>query len=517
MSKTELELKLEIGEDAIRKLAGNPALREMAIGKKTRRQLRSIYYDTSDLRLRRERTSLRVRWDGKKWVQTLKRGTSLEHGLSKPIEVEAVLDGPDLDITRIDDETLKPWLEELVSDTTLEPVFETRMKRDIRLLEVDDAGTVELAIDRGAVQNAERKQDFSEVELELKSGSPHTLLTVSEKLFDGERIIPSSRSKAERGYALVCDEGPATADEAKPHLYTRADLSPDLPCEDALTRIGRAAARQILGNWNAILTSDEPEVPHQLRIGLRRMRTALKIFRSATDIDDLQPLSKQARDMGRIVGQLRNADVLVSDIVAPAVDDLGTKKRHEALLAFLEEERLRQRQAVRTALTGTDWTCMKLNCMLFEQAVDRALHGRALKDDLLALSASELDRTWRFVRKKGRGFARHKISERHELRKALKELRYACDPFLPLYQTEAAKKFLRDLRRLQDVFGYLNDVAMAEELAETIAADHAGRKDLKKSVSAICEWHGARAKEAMKKADSRWRKLLDDRKFWRPA
>ena len=57
---------------------------------------------------------------------------------------------------------------------------------------------------------------------------------------------------------------------------------------------------------------------------------------------------------------------------------------------------------------------------------------------------------------------------------------------------------------------------MAEELAKTIAADHPDRKDLRKSVSAICKWHGTRANKAMKKADSRWRKMVDDKKFWRP-
>lgn len=517
MSSTELELKLEIGEDAIGKLVRNPALRKMATGQSVERELRSTYFDTPDLLLRRERTSLRVRWDGNKWVQTLKRGTRLEHGLSKPLEIEDDLEGPDLDVSKISDPDMQSWLLELVNGAPLEPVFETIMNREINLLKVKDAGTVELAIDRGAVQISDLKEDFNEVELELKSGKAHAILSASEKLFRSGLVTPSGRSKAERGYALVSREKVKDAPEAAPHLYVRADLTSDLTSEEALKRIGKAATRQILGNWDAILTSDEPEVPHQLRIGLRRLRTALKIFRSATGNDRLHPLSKQARDMGRVVGGLRNADVLVSDIVTPAVEDIGLKKRHQALLDFLEGERLRQRSLVRASLTQADWTIMKLNCMLFEQAVDRALRGKGLKDDLLALSAGELDRTWRFVRKKGRGFANHKISQRHELRKALKELRYACDPFLPLYQDEAAKKFVRDLRRLQDVFGYLNDVAMAEELAKTIATAHPDRKDLNKSVAAVCKWHDARAKEATKKAESRWRKLVDDTKFWRPA
>ena len=515
MGNVELELKLEIGSEALSKLPHNPALRDMAAGETAQRALRSIYFDTSDLRLYHAKASLRLRWDGTKWVQTLKRGTTLSHGLASPIEIECEVEGPELDLEAISDQTARAWLSELVADQPLVPVFETDMHRDVSLLTVDGDGTVELAVDRGAVQNADRKHDFSEVELELKSGNPHALLTASEKLFSAEPVAASGSSKAERGYALIRQDEGQQPVEAGVCLFVRPELRPDMPADQAVKAIGKAAADQILGNWDALATCDDPEVPHQLRIGLRRMRTVLRIFRSAADSGDLEPLSRRARDMGRIVGELRNADVIVDDIVAPAVDDLGMKKRHAALLDFLQQERLRHRAIVRQAVAGADWTFFKLNCMLFEHAVDRALRDHAMPGDATALAAGALDRAWRGVRKKGRGFARHKISERHELRKELKVLRYACDPFLPLYPGSAAKKFLRDLRRLQDVFGYLNDVAMAEQLAATIATEQPERKELKKSVSDICTWHGKRARTAMKKADARWRKLVDDPKFWR--
>ncbi len=517
MGNKELELKLEVGADDIRRLSRRAAFRRLSAGKKTYRQLRSIYFDTPDLRLHREKASLRVRKDGERWVQTLKRGTSLEHGLSNPIEIEYELTGPKLDISRIDDPVLKPWLCELVGDQPLQPVFETNMKRATSLLTVDGSGTVEVAIDQGAVQNQERRQPFNEIELELKSGDPHTLLTISEALFAPDSITPSDRSKAERGYALLRQDGDLRPQQPKPHGYSRPDLTPQIPVEQALKMIGRAAARQILGNWQALLTSDEPEVPHQLRIGLRRLRTALKIFQSSTDIDSLRPISAMARDLGRIVGELRNADVLLNDIVTPALAELGIKKRHAALIDFLEQDRVRQRETVRRALRDKHWTPLKLNCMLFDQAVDRAIIGRALPDQVMRMSSLELDRAWRKARNRGRGFARLKISERHELRKALKELRYTFDPFLALYKTEAAKEFLNDLKRLQDVFGYLNDVAMAESLEDTIARNHPQRKDLNKAVAEICKWHRKRAKAAMKKADTRWHKLVDDQKFWREA
>ena len=105
------------------------------------------------------------------------------------------------------------------------------------------------------------------------------------------------------------------------------------------------------------------------------------------------------------------------------------------------------------------------------------------------VAAEALEDVWQLVRQRGRGFAKLRISERHELRKTLKTMRYASDYLMPVYPGPDSRTFFERLRGLQNVFGYLNDVAMAEELARTIAADHPKRSDLNKSVKRICKWH----------------------------
>ena len=515
MSSTELEVKLEIGSESVRRLPGKSALRQMALGKPSRKKLQSTYYDTASHRLRDEKASLRIRWDGKNWIQTLKYGTGVEHGLSNPFEIECVLDKPHLDLDRIDDPGITPWLSDILSDGEMLPVFETEIDRTIHMLRCDDIGTVELAIDRGKVKNPEKSAAISEVEIELKSGLPFALLTVSEQLFDGERITASKASKAERGYALSrkpCGKKP------NPKAVVKPAFSADAPAEKAFRAIGRSAAGQVLNNWNLLPVSDDPEVPHQLRVGLRRLRACLKVFRSFLTSDDLQRVSDDARDMGRVVGDLRNADVLLDDIAIPAIKALGNEKKHSATLKYLREGRDRQRRAVRKALAGKRWTFLKLNCMLFEQAVDRAFLNSVTPppdERVIATSRRELDRTWRHVLKKGRGFADHRIEQRHEMRKVLKTMRYASEYFLPLFPGSDAYRFSGRLKRLQSVFGYLNDIAMAEQLAATMAKQHPDNAELQKSVAKIVGWHRSRAKGAMRKADRRWKKLRDCNKFWR--
>lgn len=101
------------------------------------------------------------------------------------------------------------------------------------------------------------------------------------------------------------------------------------------------------------------------------------------------------------------------------------------------------------------------------------------------------------------------------MRKMLKTMRYASENFVQIYPGLDAARFFAKLRQLQDVFGYLNDVAMAEELAAKIAVDHPDRADLQKSVGDIVDWHRERAEIAMQKAGRRWKKLRQSRKFWR--
>lgn len=514
MSSTELELKLRIDAEAARRLRDKPALLKMARHQSSQSDLRSIYFDTADFRLRRKRASLRVRWDGRQWVQTLKRRTRLKHGLSNPVEVETVVADPIVDIAGIEDRTHRSWLKKTVSGCTLSPVFETNVRRSTTLVDVAGTGTVEVVIDNATVGNDDMSDDFSEVELELKAGTAHAILTTSEILFDQDSVAASQGSKAERGYALITGAGePSQAGMTGRH-YQHPPLTPETPADEALKMIGRSAADQVLGNWDLLLASDHPEVPHQLRVGLRRFRTALKIVKSAAGVKELDRLSKDARRLGRIVGRLRNADVLIDDIVMPVIRDTGKRARHKPLLRYLEAERIRQRRRVRRQLNDGRWAHLKLNCMLFDQAVDRALPEGGVADDLHDLSARELQRFWHAVKQSSRDFSRSQIDERHELRKLLKTMRYAGDCFVPLYPASDTKRFIDKLKRMQDVFGYLNDVAMANHLALAIADRYPDRGDLNKSVAAICNWHDHRAKTALRKADKRLQNLLESPKFW---
>ena len=89
----EFELKLALSEDDFDRLIAHPRLSEPQLGR-SEKVLRSIYYDTPDLRLRDLGVTLRVRNDGDGFVQTIKAECRFENGVSNPIEVEFLSRAP---------------------------------------------------------------------------------------------------------------------------------------------------------------------------------------------------------------------------------------------------------------------------------------------------------------------------------------------------------------------------------------------------------------------------------------
>jgi CHAD domain-containing protein len=105
---------------------------------------------------------------------------------------------------------------------------------------------------------------------------------------------------------------------------------------------------------------------------------------------------------------------------------------------------------------------------------------------------------------------------RHELRIALKKLRYASEFFRSLYGRKDARRYLRRLSRLQDLLGALNDVATAGRvLQELLARVEPGDGESLARAAGFVEGFAARQDElALRKLAAQWRRFADTRPFW---
>jgi len=197
---SEIELKFVLDEDATRKL--HERLRAFGVGaaaKPATRTLRSVYFDTPDRSLRKAGIALRLRRDGRRWIQTVKSRGQLTSGLSRTGESESLAPGGKLCPESIPDPVARAEVMRSVNGDDLQPVCETLIRRTARRLPTGDGGSAEVAIDVGEIRSGERTAPFREAEIELIDGSPGGLFDLARALFPEGGIQFSRFSKAARG------------------------------------------------------------------------------------------------------------------------------------------------------------------------------------------------------------------------------------------------------------------------------------------------------------------------------
>ena len=194
---TELEIKLTLSEQAqaqaVDWLLAQP---QAALGE--RKTLLNRYYDTADAALNQAKAALRVRQAGDRYIQTLKTQGEFVGGAHRRQEWEWPLPSSELDLTLLAQTPLSDQLDL----QRLHLAFETNFSRQVIMLEA--AGSViEVAVDSGNIVGGDQSRPLHEVEFELKSGQPESLMTWARALADEVPVFLNLVSKAEQGYYLA--------------------------------------------------------------------------------------------------------------------------------------------------------------------------------------------------------------------------------------------------------------------------------------------------------------------------
>ena len=201
---SETELKLGLGPEYSADVASLALLQEHQCAPAQTRQLDSTYYDTPDQRLSQARVALRMRRDGERHIQTLKTAGSGQAGLSVRREWEWECEDDALDLALLRDHLPVELLDDGVLEQ-LEPLFVTRFERRLWWLGGEVEGEpwqVEVALDQGTIEGRGQRMPLSELELELKQGSPEILFQLAAEMARQVPMLVRDISKAQRGYQL---------------------------------------------------------------------------------------------------------------------------------------------------------------------------------------------------------------------------------------------------------------------------------------------------------------------------
>lgn len=507
---SEIELKLLVPPEAVQRLHAHPLLKGPGRPRKTR--LRSVYYDTPALDLWRLGIALRLRREGRRWVQAVKGGGTARGGLHQRAEYESEVTGPSPDISRIRDGELAGVFASLQLRAQLKPVFVTDVLRSSRDLELDSGARVEASVDQGVIRSGNRTEVLSEFELELKDGKPHQLYELALKLAQDVPLSIGDRSKAERGYALARGE-PETPVKARPAM-----LDGGMSVNDAFKAVMWANLAHLQANERGMLEGRDPEFLHQMRVALRRLRSAVAVFAALFPGPVVSPVRTELRWLAGSLGAARDWDVLVTETLPPIEAEFGP---HEGLRDFAARcEKLRRlanqraRRAVRSARYRRLGLWLAAWLASEEWLKQAAPEARAtLLAAIGGYAGAVLERRYGQVRRKGRKLADLSATQLHRLRIAIKKFRYAADFFAGLYDAKAAREALKRLSGLQDILGSMNDAATVASLMAH-GFDGAQGRRVREARGMLLGWSRGRAATLKRELKSAWKTFRSAGKFW---
>jgi len=534
----EIELKLLVDPADLKAIADRLRECPTAFVRHEAQWLESRYFDTEDQRLAARGVSFRVRGVGRGagettpdtvYLQTIKTKGDARGAHSERGEWE----GP------IDDWTPQPEvvdgmaLERLgvVLPEELRLVVTSEIERRTILVEQPVPGgppaIIEVAFDNGRLvaradghAAPDRVEAVAEIELELKAGPTRGLYLLLGQLRQWGRLQISTVDKAERGFRLAAGTR-AGAVRAK-----KVTLEREMTTGEALGAILDNCLGQWLRNVPAAADGRDVEGVHQLRIAIRRSRSALSIFAAALDPGVRRAWNQRLKSVITATGPARQHDVFLTQLL-PTISATAPAEAGPALAALasrLGAERSTAYDDVRRFLAGREHADLLLDFASWvalegwQDEVDEAAL-EVLARPVVEPARALLHKRHKRVKKLGKGFAALTDIERHEVRLALKKLRYGVEFLGDLFPKKAAKRYAKAAAALQDELGILNDQAEALVLLDGVASrapakPAAERRRLERGVGFVLGWQAEALAVRRDAATAAWETFIAQRPFW---
>jgi CHAD domain-containing protein len=307
---------------------------------------------------------------------------------------------------------------------------------------------------------------------------------VADHLARSVPITYAASSKAEHGYALSADEA------EKPAGAGTIDLDPNVSTADALQTIALSCLDHAASNERAVRAGG-PEGIQQMRVGLRRLRAAISVFKHLLCGPETETIKTELKWLTEKLGPARDFDVLIEQRIrpmhrsGPITVELGALERDlevrrdagfEKAKAAVNSERYRELGlCVALWIANGEWSRSS-------EPLSVARRQRPAPE----FAVEQLAKRTKKISQKIEDIEALDAQRRHKLRISVKKLRYACEFFAGLFdgrrRITQRKHFVKTLKNLQKSLGNLNDIEVHKRLATSIA--HPRRRSRKQTAKA---------------------------------
>lgn len=508
----EIELKLSLPPAQARQVWKTTPVSTLLCRRPSRLPLFSAYYDTPQLGLQKQGVALRLRRQGRRWVQTLKTEDEESGVLQRRVELEVNVTGGVLDIDWLKSLNLAELAGRKLPITALGIVFTSEFERKVAVVEPVAGTNIEVCVDEGAIIAGRKREPICELELELKTGELAPLFELARKLATIPGAHIETRSKAQRGYHL------ATQIQSAP-VKARAISVPARTNVDSLfAALAFGCMGQLQQNEHGVLHSRNIEYLHQARVALRRLRSVFSIFSDAIPQDHFTVQLDWLRDLGRLFGEARDWDVFVTNFLPTASSHIEDKTALAGVIKQTRRLRALARRRVREALESPDYNVQMLfltqNLHERKWVSLRGIEQREIASPPATLfAAAILSRAHHRVIKQVKQMDWSSSANLHKLRIRIKKLRYSSELLSPLFKHKESRKFLSKLSSMQDILGTLNDAATAARLAGQINTGK-NRPENGEVIAFLKGYAWAQWRFTLPAFESAWKKFKNAKTFW---
>jgi inorganic triphosphatase YgiF len=504
----EVELKLTIDRKDAARLRRHHAIANACTVKSTKHKILSLYYDTPDLKLLDAGITLRVRHVLGQWIQSVKSTDNSLTGLHQRSEWEYVIATKHLDFTKILNSKLIKLFEDPKLRDSLLPIFQTEMLREEWKLVFDNGDRIELALDFGQLIAGQNHEPITEIELELKGGHVGRLFDLALELLKDIPLTLENTSKAQRGYAYYRTKPPSV-------LYARPPkLKKDIDVHSAFMQISWECIRQLQGNQNVVLHGTDVEGVHQMRVALRRLRSAFLVFKNILGGEHNALLLAELSWLTGVLGKTRDLDVLLTQTF-PAIfaqfnePQCLLKLRDKAIVAQVEaynelSTTLTSQRYQRLLLTLASW-------LENESWRTKSHEDRFVK--AINFSSAILAKRYKHLLMLSKDLIHMSPQVRHSARISAKKLRYAAEFFSSLYTTKKSRPFIQSLSQLQDCLGVLNDINSTDKLLHQLVGPSSDITP-DKVLNIFASWNNSQSIHFEEKLNDALRKFVSQKPFW---
>jgi CHAD domain-containing protein len=250
-------------------------------------------------------------------------------------------------------------------------------------------------------------------------------------------------------------------------------LEPDQRADEALRAILDHLLATLRANVDGVLADLDTEFLHDLRVAMRRARSALAQLKGVLEENATAALKDELEWLGSVTNPCRDLDVCLLEIdefrlhLGKAAGDLDPLQR------MLERDRRRALGMVRRALRSARFSRLIDNWE--DLASSPPESGKELPNaarPIVDVASERISKAYRRMVKRGSKLGDEPPPEAlHRMRIDGKKLRYLLEFFVSLYEPRTVTQLVKELKKLQDILGGFNDVTVQQARLVEVARE----------------------------------------------